>query len=55
MHFPLAVQYSKRSSESSIKHLAYRSGRTIYQIKRGLLHHHLVQQLKAPTVHMVLA
>ncbi len=40
---------------SRLKHLAYQSGRTIYQIKRGLLHDYLVQQLKDPTVRMVLA
>jgi hypothetical protein len=40
---------------SRLKHLAYQSGRTIYQIKRGLLHDYLVQQLKNPTVQMVLA
>ncbi len=40
---------------SRLKHLAYQSGRTIYQIKRGLLHDYLVQQLKKPTVRMVLA
>ena len=40
---------------SRLKHLAYQSGRTIYQIKRGLLHDYLVQQLKNPTVRMVLA
>ncbi len=41
---------------SRLKHLAYQSGgRTIYQIKHGLLHDYLVQQLKKPTVRMVLA
>lgn len=40
---------------SRLKHLAYQSGRTVYQIKRGLLHDYLVQQLKNPTVQMVLA
>ncbi len=40
---------------SRLKHLAYQSGRTIYQIKRGLLHDYLIQQLKNPTVRMVLA
>ena len=40
---------------SRLKHLAYQSGRTIYQIKHGLLHDYLVQQLKNPTVQMVLA
>jgi hypothetical protein len=40
---------------SRLKHLAYQSGRTIYQIKHGLLRDYLVQQLKNPTVRMVLA
>jgi hypothetical protein len=38
-----------------LKDLAYQSGRTVYQIKRGLLHDYLVQQLKDPSVQMVLA
>ncbi len=38
-----------------LKSLAYQSGRTIYRIKRGLLHDYLVQQLKNPSVEMVLA
>ncbi len=37
------------------KDLAYQSGQTIYRIKRGLLHDYLVQQLKNPSVEMVLA
>jgi hypothetical protein len=40
---------------SRLKHLAYQSAQTIYQIKHGLLHDYLVQQLKNPTVRMVLA
>lgn len=40
---------------SRLKHLAYQSGRTVYQIKHGLLQDYLVQQLKNPTVQMVLA
>ncbi len=40
---------------SRLKNLAYRSGQTIYRIKRGLLHDYLVQQLKNPSVEMVLA
>jgi hypothetical protein len=40
---------------SRLKHLAYQSGQTIYQIKHGLLRSYLVQQLKNPTVRMVLA
>jgi hypothetical protein len=35
--------------------LAYQSGKTIYQIKHGLLHDYLVVQLKNPSVQMVLA
>ena len=38
-----------------LKSLAYQSGRSIYRIKRGLLHDYLVQQLKNPSVEMVLA
>lgn len=38
-----------------LKSLAYQSGQTIYRIKRGLLHDYLVQQLKNPSVEMVLA
>jgi hypothetical protein len=40
---------------SRLKHLAYQSQRTVYQIKQGLLHDYLVQQLKNPSVQMVLA
>jgi hypothetical protein len=40
---------------SRLKHLAYQSQRTVYQIKHGLLHDYLVQQLKNPSVQMVLA
>lgn len=40
---------------SRLKHLAYQSGKTVYQIKHGLLGDYLVQQLKNPTVRMVLA
>ncbi len=40
---------------SRLKHLAYQSGRTVYQIKHGLLHDYLVGQLKNPSVQMVLA
>jgi len=40
---------------SRLKHLAYQSGQTIYRIKHGLLRDYLVQQLKSPTVQMVLA
>jgi hypothetical protein len=40
---------------SRLKHLAYQSGRTIYRIKHGLLRDYLVQQLKNPSVQMILA
>jgi hypothetical protein len=40
---------------SRLKHLAYQSQRTVYQIKHGLLHDYLVQQLKNPSVQLVLA
>jgi hypothetical protein len=40
---------------SRLKNLAYKSGRTIYQIKHGLLDDYLVGQLKNPSVQMVLA
>jgi hypothetical protein len=40
---------------SHLKQLAYHSGQTVYRIKRGLLHDYLVQQLKNPSVQMVLA
>jgi hypothetical protein len=38
-----------------LKCLAYQSGQTIYRIKHALLHDYLVQQLKTPSVEMVLA
>jgi hypothetical protein len=40
---------------TSLKELAYQGGQTVYRIRRGLPHDYLVQQLKAPTVHMILA
>jgi DDE superfamily endonuclease len=40
---------------SRLKSLAYQLGRTVYQIKRGLLHDYLIQQLKSPSIKMVLA
>jgi len=40
---------------SRLKELAYQTGRTIYRIKHGLLQDYLIQQLKNPTVQMVLA
>jgi len=38
-----------------LKHVAYTLGHTIYQLKRGLLDEYLTQQLKNPTIKMVLA
>ena len=38
-----------------LKTLAYETGRTVYQIKHGLLHDYLVQQLKSPAIKMVFA
>ena len=38
-----------------LKSLAYQSGQSIYQVKRGLLYDYLVQQLKTPSVEMILA
>lgn len=40
---------------SRLKELAYHSGQTVYRIKHSLLHDYLVQQLKNPSVQMVLA
>lgn len=40
---------------SRLKHLAYQSGRAVCQIKHGRLRDYLVQQLKNPTVQMVIA
>lgn len=40
---------------SRLKQLAHQSGQTVYRIKRALLHDYLVQQLKNPSVQMVLA
>ena len=40
---------------SRLKMLAHQLGRTVYQIKHGLLHDYLVAQLKNPTIMMVLA
>jgi hypothetical protein len=40
---------------SRLKDLAYQSGHTIYRIKHSLLQDYLIQQLKSPTVQMVLA
>jgi hypothetical protein len=38
-----------------LKDLAYQNGRTVYQIKHGLLHDYLVQQLRNPSVRMAFA
>ena len=40
---------------SRLKTLAYESGRTIYQIKHGMLSNYLIEQLKHPSVPMFLA
>lgn len=40
---------------SRLKELAYQTRRTIYRIKHGLLQDYLIQQLKNPTIEMVLA
>jgi hypothetical protein len=37
------------------RRIAYQSGQTIYQIKHGMLSNYLIEQLKRPTVEMVLA
>jgi len=38
-----------------LKELAVQTGRTIYQLKHGLLDDYLIQQLKNPSLKMVLA
>lgn len=38
-----------------LKAFAYRGGRTIYQIKHGMLSDYLIEQLKHPSVQMTLA
>ncbi len=38
-----------------LKYLAYQHGRTVYDIKRGLLSDYLIQQLKSPSIVMTLA
>ena len=38
-----------------LKQVAHETGRTIYQVKHGLLSDYLRQQLKSPTVKMTLA
>jgi hypothetical protein len=40
---------------SRLKAIAYQSGRTIYQIKHGMLSDYLIEQLKHPSVQMSLA
>ena len=35
--------------------IAYQTGRTIYQVKHGMLKEYLQQQLKSPTINMVIA
>ncbi len=39
----------------SLNDLAAQTGRTLYQLKYGLLDHYLCQQLKNPSIHMTLA
>lgn len=38
-----------------LKSIAYQSGRTIYQLKHGMLSDYLIEQLKHPSVQMTLA
>ncbi|BBA34324.1 transposase, IS4 family protein [Methylocaldum marinum] len=38
-----------------LKHLATQTGRTVYQLKQGLLYDYLIQQLKDPSLKMILA
>lgn len=40
---------------SRLKTLAYQTGRTIYQVKHGMLSNYLIEQLKHPSVQMSLA
>jgi hypothetical protein len=37
-----------------LKHLAYSTGQTVYQLKHGLLSNYLIQQLKRPVLTMTL-
>ncbi len=37
-----------------LKHLAYQTGQTVYQIKHNLLSNYLIQQLKRPDINMCL-
>jgi hypothetical protein len=38
-----------------LKQMAYSTGQTVYQLKHGLLSNYLIQQLKRPTLSMILA
>ncbi|MDP9314481.1 MAG: transposase, partial [Chloroflexota bacterium] len=38
-----------------LKAVAIQTGRTVYQLKHGLLDDYLIQQLKNPSIKMVLA
>jgi hypothetical protein len=40
---------------SRLKTIAYQTGRTIYQVKHGMLSDYLIEQLKHPSVQMSLA
>lgn len=40
---------------SRLKSIAYTSGKTIYQIKHGMLSNYLIEQLKHPSIQMALA
>ena len=38
-----------------LKNLAYQSGKTVYQIKHGMLSQYMIEQLRTPSVGMDLA
>ena len=38
-----------------LKNLAYQSGKTVYQIKHGMLSQYMIEQLRTPSVRMALA
>ena len=40
---------------SRLKSIAYQTGRTVYQIKHGMLSYYLIEQLRHPSVQMTLA
>ena len=40
---------------SQLKVVAYQTGKTVYQIKHGMLSDYLIEQLKHPSVRMTLA